>query len=174
MSVSRSIQLMKTAGSYGADGPGSVDAPWSPSEVMPNDPTGGHTPRGMCEHLDVPPATVSELIAEYRQALVDMDAMSLEQDRGARSWNAQVHKVQRAQLTLRETSEGRAAITFLIDDPVPTVARWAASHALFWDEEAARKHLEKEQAAGRLDASTTLKEFDAGRLRHDWQPPKQG
>ena len=132
------------------------------------------TTRGMCEHFDVPQATVSELIAEYRQALVAMDAISFEQGRSARSWNAYVHTVQRAQLKLRETPEGRAAVTLLIDDSVPTVARWAASHALFWDEAAARKHLEAEEAAGRLDAATTLKEFDAGRLRHDWQPPRRG
>ena len=128
----------------------------------------------MCEHLDVPQATVSELIAEYRQAVVALDAISFEHGRGARSWNAHVHKVQRAQLKLRETPEGRAAITLLIDDSVPTVARWAASHALLWDEAAARKQLEKEQSAGRLDAATTLKEFDEGRLRHDWQPPRRG
>lgn len=128
----------------------------------------------MCEHLEMPDVTVDELIARYRRALVSMDNMTLEQDHGARNWNARVHEVQRAQLMLRETPEGRAAITSLIDDAVPTVARWAASHSLFWDEANARKHLEAERSAGRLDVATTLKEFDAGRLQHDWLPPKRG
>ena len=122
----------------------------------------------------MPEATVDELIARYRRALASMDSMSIENDRGARTWNSEVNQVQRAQLALRETPEGRAAITALIDDAVPTVARWAASHALFWDEAKARRYLEAERSAGRLDAATTLKEFDAGRLRHDWLPARRG
>jgi hypothetical protein len=117
--------------------------------------------------------TVDDLIADYRQALVAMDGIRLEEDRGARNWNRLVHSVQRAQLRLRETPEGRAAITALIGDPVPTVAHWAASHSLFWDEAKARHHLEAEMSAGGLGAEMTLREFDAGRLRHDWQPPQR-
>lgn len=127
-----------------------------------------------CKHVDVPEGTVDHLIAEYRQALVAMNGISLEEDRGARNWNRLVHRVQRAQLELRETAEGRAAITALVDDPVPTVAHWAASHSLFWDEAKARHHLEAERAAGGFGAEMTLQEFDAGRLRHDWQPPQRG
>jgi hypothetical protein len=117
---------------------------------------------------------VRELVEDYRQALVAMDSISLAGDKGARKWNAHVHSVQRAQLELRATPDGRTAISALIDDPVPTVAHWTASHALFWDEDRARLHLVRERAAGGVrafDAKMTLREFDAGRLRHDWEPP---
>ncbi len=117
--------------------------------------------------------TVRQLALEYRESLVAMEAIACAEDRGGRRWNIQVHKVQRAQLELRTTPEGRAAITEMIDDPVPTVACWAASHALFWAEPTARARLEREREAGGLggfDAEMTLKEFDAGRLHHDWQP----
>jgi hypothetical protein len=118
--------------------------------------------------------TVPELIAAYRDALVAMDGIRLEPDTGARRWNRHVHQVQRAQLELRKTHEGRAAITALIDDPVPTVAHWAASHALFWSEVEAQHRLETERRAGGIgsfEAEMTLREFDAGRLRPDWEPP---
>ena len=121
--------------------------------------------------------SVVELLAAYRSALVEMDGLRLADDRRGRRWNRCVHRVQRAQLQLRQTAEGQAAIAALIDDPVPTVAHWAASHALLWDEDRARTHLEREAAnneAGRLEARMTLQEFDAGRLRPDWQPPKRG
>jgi hypothetical protein len=128
----------------------------------------------MCEHFLVGSKGVSELVSDYRDALIAMDGVELSRDRGARRWNAQVNRVQWAQLQLRATPEGRAAITHLIDDPVRTVAHWAASHALVWEEEKARDFLERERASGGVgsfDAEMTLKEFDAGRLRHDWQPP---
>jgi hypothetical protein len=117
---------------------------------------------------------VRVLIERYREGLLAMDSIRPGEDRGARRWNANVHEVQRAQLELRKTPEGRAAITELIDDPVPTVAHWAASHALFWSEGKARAYLESERArqdVGGFEAEMTLREFDAGRLRHDWQPP---
>ncbi|MFE3999102.1 hypothetical protein ACFX43_09935 [Nocardioides sp. YIM B13467] len=123
-------------------------------------------------------ATASlEPLADYRAALVEMDGLRLADDRRGKRWNRCVHRVQRAQLQLRQTAEGQAAIAALIDDPVPTVAHWAASHALFWDEDRARTHLERVAASnetGSFDARMTLQEFDAGRLRHDWQPPKHG
>ena len=102
-----------------------------------------------------------------------MDAIGLEQ--GPRRWNRLTHRVQRAQLVLRETSAGRRAISDLVDDPVPTVALWAAAHALFWDRERAASRLRDFVSAGGMggfEARITLEEFEAGRLQHDWKPPK--
>jgi hypothetical protein len=42
---------------------------------------------------------------------------------------------------LRETDEGRAGIIALVDDPDPQVRRWAATHSLMWNREAAREAL---------------------------------
>jgi hypothetical protein len=84
-----------------------------------------------------------------------------------------VNRMQQAFLALRETAEGRAAISELIDDPVPTVSAWAATQALFWDEARARARLEAFVDSDDLhafEAEVTLREFDAGRLKTDWQP----
>ena len=125
----------------------------------------------------MPDRAVADLVGVYRSALVEMNDIRLAEDRGAKHWNRCVHRVQRAQLGLRETDEGRNAISMLIEDPVPTVALWAASHALFWSEPRARRHLESvatHGGAGSLEAKMTLREFDAGRLNHGWVPPKRG
>ena len=125
----------------------------------------------------MPDRSVADLAEEYRSALVEMDEIRLAEDRGAKHWNRCVHRVQRAQLELRDSVEGRNAISILIDDPVPTVAHWAASHALFWSERRARRHLESvaaQDGPGSFAATMALREFDAGRLNHEWVPPKRG
>lgn len=118
--------------------------------------------------------SIGQAASAYRNSLVELDSIALAADKGARRWNKRVNDVQRAQLYLRASPEGRAAISALIGDALPTVSHWAASHALFWDEDAARRHLEAERDAGGIgsfNAAMTLREFDAGRLRHDWLPP---
>ncbi len=119
--------------------------------------------------------TVAEWARAYREELSAMDSVLLGGNR-SRAWNRHVNEAQRAQLRLRQSPEGRAAITALIADPVSTVALWAATHALFWDERVARAHLAavaaSEGIAG-LDARMTLREFDAGRLRTDWEPKRR-
>lgn len=109
----------------------------------------------------------------YRAELVAMDSLSLlGRDRG-KQWNRHVDGMQRAHLELRGTLTGRASITEMIADDVPTVALWSAAHALFWAEPQARAYLMARAAsggAGSLEAKTTLQEFDAGRLKTDWRP----
>ena len=52
--------------------------------------------------------------------------------------------------------------------------QWAASHALFWDEQRARAELEREASTDDnlsiFEAKITLCEFDAGRLNASWTP----
>lgn len=82
--------------------------------------------------------------------------------------------MQNLQLQLRESAEGRAAITALIEDEVPTVRQWSATNALAWDPVVARAALEREVRLGRgmdgFDAEVTLAEYDAGRLNTAWKP----
>ena len=81
--------------------------------------------------------------------------------------------MQRAQLELRKSAEGPGAITAMIAHTVPTVARWSAAHSLFWAESEARAYLEplaSSGGVGSFEAKMVLCEFDAGRLRMDWEP----
>jgi hypothetical protein len=81
--------------------------------------------------------------------------------------------MQLAYLVLRQTEEGRAVVSGFMDDPVPTVALWAATQALFWDESKARARLAsfvEGKGVYAFEAEVTLREFDAGRLNTDWLP----
>ena len=112
---------------------------------------------------------------QYRDELVEIDAIRLAEDAGARRHNRHVDRMQQAYLALRQTAEGRAVISGFIDDPVPTVALWAATQALFWDEPRARARLASfvdGQGLQAFEAEVTLREFDAGRLNTDWQPKR--
>ena len=55
-----------------------------------------------------------------------------------------------------------------------TVRQWAASRALFWDEQRVRAELEREASTddnlSSFEAKITLREFDAGRLNTSWTP----
>lgn len=109
----------------------------------------------------------------YLAELLAMDSMSLASDARSRRWNKHVHRMQRAQLELRKSVEGRATITAMMAYPVQTVARWSAAHALFWSESEARVFLEtlaSSGGAGSFEAEMVLREFNAGRLRMDWEP----
>lgn len=122
------------------------------------------------------PDEVDTWIRAYLVELEAMDSIDLAGDARARRWNEHVNRMQRAQLALRSTAAGRAAITAMIAHPVPTVAQWAAAHALFWDESVARAFLEdlaNSSGIAAFDATMVLQEFDAGRLRMDWEPKKR-
>ena len=109
----------------------------------------------------------------YLVELVAMDSISLASDARSRRWNKHVHRMQRAQLELRKTAEGRATITAMMAHPMPTVARWSAAHSLFWAEFEARVYLEALASSGgdgSFEAEMVLREFNAGRLRMDWEP----
>jgi hypothetical protein len=84
--------------------------------------------------------------------------------------------MQRAQLELGKTADGRAAITAMIAHPMQTVAQWSAAHSLFWAEIEARAYLEilaRSDGVGSFEAETVLREFDAGRLKMDWEPMRR-
>jgi hypothetical protein len=121
----------------------------------------------------MPELSVEDWARVSGDELTAMDEISLDEKGGSRRWNRHVDRMQRAQLVLRATEAGRAAITRVIDNPIHTVAQWSAAHALFWAPEKARRFLEAETTAPGLDgfnAQMTLREFDAGRLRTDWMP----
>ena len=112
----------------------------------------------------------------YQVELEAMDSISLASDARARQWNKHVHRMQRAQLELRKTTEGRSAIAAMIAHPMPTVAQWSAAHSLFWAETEARAYLEtlaRSDGVGSLEAEMVLREFDAGRLGMDWEPKRR-
>lgn len=118
------------------------------------------------------PEDLSKWTNTYLAELEAMDSISLAGDARARGWNKHVHRMQRAQLELRKTAEGRAAITAMIAHPTPTVAQWSAAHSLFWAETEARTYLEtlaRSDGVGSFEAQTVLREFDAGRLTMDWE-----
>jgi hypothetical protein len=106
-----------------------------------------------------------------------LDSMSLSRvDRGGdpATWNGLVNELQRLQLDLRQTEEGRAGISDLMDSEDATVRTWSATFALFWDESRAMEVLQAEVDAGGttgFESEIALREFDAGRLDVTWQPP---
>ena len=119
------------------------------------------------------PDDLSKWTDAYLVELVAMDSISLASDARARRWNTHVERMQRAQLELRKTADGRAAIRTMMSHPVPTVARWSASHCLFWAESEARAYLQalaSSGGVGSFEAKMVLREFNAGRLRVDWEP----
>ncbi len=122
------------------------------------------------------PERLRQLVTVYEAELVAMDAISVASDVRAKRWNNHVDRLQRVHIELRESAEGRAAITAMILHPVQMVARWSASHSLFWAETEARTYLESladARVEGSLEAKMVLREFDAGRLRMDWEPRTQ-
>nr|WP_283810427.1 DUF2019 domain-containing protein [Arthrobacter sp. C9C5] len=109
----------------------------------------------------------------YVVELEATDSIPLASDTRARRWNKHVHRMQRAQLELRKSPAGRAAITAMIAHPVPTVAQWSAAHSLFWAESEARTYLTalaSSGGVGALEAKMVLREFDVGRLQMDSEP----
>ena len=75
---------------------------------------------------------------------------------------------------LRVEEAGRSRIEALLHDADPGVRLMAASEALLWAPKPARevlRRLDENQDTPwqhSISAKTTLKEFDAGRLKFDW------
>ena len=69
-----------------------------------------------------------------------------------RKWNRLVDSNHAAYLVLRESDDGRLCIESLLDHEAPEVRAWAASHALLWNEPAARPVLEALEASRGLVA----------------------
>ena len=116
-----------------------------------------------------------ETLAAFAATLDSMSQCRVDRGSDAKGWNRLVNGLQRLQLDLRQTEEGRAGISDLMHSEDATVRTWSATFALFWDESRARGVLQAEVAAGGLagfESEIALREFDAGRLSMTWQPPK--
>ena len=87
-----------------------------------------------------------ELIEKYRDALVALERAQVVGRPDV--VNRLIDRAQGYHLLLRETAEGRAAVSSLIDDDVAAVRRWSATNALTWDEERARHALATWAARG--------------------------
>jgi hypothetical protein len=114
--------------------------------------------------------TVDVETERYRTTLEQMATLS-EGTVSPRKWNRLVKANHDSYLLLRDTEAGRNAIEALMSHGSPTVRSWSAAHSLLWNERAARPVLEALAADGSLvslSAEYTLKEFDRGRLSHDW------
>lgn len=116
---------------------------------------------------------VAALLDTYRGTLLTMHDERVEAGGQPRRWNRLVDRLQALHLVLRAEPAGRVGVADLLGDPNTTVRLWAATHALFWAEPAARNALERE-ASGRglhaMEAQLVLREFDAGRLDVTWHP----
>jgi hypothetical protein len=114
-----------------------------------------------------------EAASRYRATLLKMDALRVEGGNNAEQWNRLVDQLQVLHLKLRETPEGRQAITTLIDDENRMVRLWSATNALAWEPERAKdtlKGLAAEGGHGSFEAKITLREFGRGKLKTDWVP----
>jgi hypothetical protein len=116
---------------------------------------------------------VSELLKEYRDALLSMHRSRIGAGGDPHHWNRLVNKMQALHLQLRESPEGRDGITSMIRDECLTVRQWSATNALAWDPGVARTALLQEietEGPGAFEAQVTLREYDAGRLNTVWRP----
>jgi Tfp pilus assembly protein PilN len=121
---------------------------------------------------------VSEMVAKYRATLIEMDANRIEVGGIPERWNRLVNRLQALQLKLRETPDGQASITELIDDENATVRAWSATFALAWEPRRAVAALEalaeSNEGLTSFYARVTLSEYRKGRLRTDWDPKDRG
>jgi hypothetical protein len=116
-----------------------------------------------------------ETLAAFAGTLDSMSQCRVDRGGDPTAWNRLVNELQRLQLDLRQTEEGRTGISDLMDSDDATVRTWCATFALFWNESRARDVLQAEVAAGGMtgfESEIALREFDAGRLKMTWQPPK--
>ncbi|WP_168186193.1 DUF2019 domain-containing protein [Agromyces badenianii] len=110
---------------------------------------------------------VEELIAQYRDLLVQR-SMEFARPSVANKLfdrNHAIHKI------LRESDEGRRAISGLMNDDVDAVRLTAAVHTLQWDPVAAEHVLEDIEAGPGIvgfNAKWTLREYRDGKLDLDW------
>jgi hypothetical protein len=107
---------------------------------------------------------------KYTETLEAMAALG-EGTPASAKWNRLVRANHDAYLVLRDSDTGRRVIETRMGHESATVRGWAAAHALLWNEPAARPVLVALAEAGDLlsvSAEYTLREFDRGRLTHDW------
>jgi Domain of unknown function (DUF2019) len=110
---------------------------------------------------------VHRLRTEYRDLVLAWDQARND----PRIANRLFKKHHRLYKALRESSEGREAITGLLDDPSPPVRLMAATHSLAWAGDTAvhvLESLEHEMSVYGMDAKYTLREFRKGTLNLDW------
>ena len=72
---------------------------------------------------------------------------------------------------IRDSTDGREAITGLLDDPVTAVRMLAATHSLAWEPDRAAQALqeiEQESSLYAVDAKWALRSFRNGQLNLDW------
>ena len=125
-----------------------------------------------CATLVVQSGAVTPEIAvvKYTETLEAMAALG-EGTSVSAKWNRLVRANHDAYLVLRESDDGRRVIETGMDHEAATVRVWAAGHVLLWNEAAARPvHAALVEAGGlaSVSAEYTLREFDRGRLSHDW------
>ncbi len=107
---------------------------------------------------------IEDLLAAYRSGA---EGTSTPDPKVANRWQKQMHECYKR---LQETSEGRAAIATLMNDPSPHVKCWAAAHCLQWEPSIAKSTLQELQIAKgpcSFTAEMTLQEFGKGRLTFD-------
>ena len=108
--------------------------------------------------------TVDKMLTQYQEAA------NKTRDRNPNIANEWADKLLKIYRKLRESEEGRTALTTLLSDPSPDVRGWAATHVLGWAPELGRPVLEKlRDSKGRrsFDAEIVLREFAKGKLSFD-------
>lgn len=108
------------------------------------------------------PQTSDEQLAAYRTQAERWGRA----EGNARRANAAFEELEALHAVLRKSAAGRAGITALVADDLPSVRLLAASHALEWDEAAALPALEAIAAGtglASLVAQHTLEAFRADR-----------
>ena len=110
---------------------------------------------------------VTTLRAKYRALVVEWDEARDTPKEANRLFDA-LHALYKQ---LRETEEGRQAITGLLDDPITAVQLSAASHSLGLQPEravAALEELERGDSLHAVTAKWTLRSYRNGKLDMDW------
>jgi len=111
--------------------------------------------------------TVTVLRARYRALVVEWDEARDTPKEANRLFDV-LHALYKE---LRESKEGRQAITGLLEDPITAVQLSAASHSLALQPERAVAVLEELEQGGSLHAVTakwTLRSYRNGKLDLDW------
>jgi len=110
---------------------------------------------------------VASVQAKYRSQVVEWSE-SADDPEHANSIFRSNHEFYKS---VRDSTEGRAAISGLLGDPVEAVRLMAATHTLAWDELAAIDVLDDLRKRGNpsgVDAEYTLNSYRDGRLNLDW------
>ena len=113
----------------------------------------------------------SGAIERYRQTLTEMADLGGDQGfvSSSRRWDRLVDRLREDEPAVCASAEGREAVAVLLADPRPTVRLWAATAALSWDEEQARRVLVEVRedptryGLNSINAKQALLTFDASR-----------